>query len=168
MEDKTSPPVEDILVDDCDFQNGHGVLTCGSEATIIRHVTVRNSKVGSGIPVVRFKLRPDTPQLYEHFVFESLTLDHAQALFDVKPWTQFFDLQGHDPPRSVVRNVVLRNFTGSVQSLGELRGNPGDAIEDIVLEDIHLTADRARLHTDAASAIELKNVEINGQPFTLR
>jgi hypothetical protein len=67
----------------------------------------------------------------------------------------------------VVRNVLLRKLTGSVQSLGELRGNPGDAIEDIRLEDIDLTADQARLRTDVASAVKLKNVEINGQPFTL-
>ncbi len=167
MEDKTSPPVENILVEDCNFQDGHGMLTCGSEATIIRNVTVRNSKVGRGIPVVRFKLRPDTPQLYEEFVFESLTLDHAQALFDVKPWTQFFDLAGHEPPRSVVRNVVLRKISGSVGSLGELRGNRGDLIEDVILEDVDLTAVRPRLRTDAASAIELKNVRINGRPFVL-
>ena len=44
MEDATSPPVEDILVEDCDFQHGHGMLTCGSEATIVRNV-VRQVKL---------------------------------------------------------------------------------------------------------------------------
>jgi polygalacturonase len=167
MEDKSSPPVENILVDDCDFQSGHGMLTCGSEATIIRNVIVRNSKVGAGIPVVRFKLRPDTPQLYEDFVFESLDLDDAQAIFDVKPWTQFFDLQGHAPPKSVVRNVVLRDIRGSVRSLGELRGNPGDEIESVLVENVELTAEKATLRTDAAAGLTLKNVRINGEPFTL-
>lgn len=168
LEDKSSPPVENILVEDCDFQSGHGMLTCGSEATIVRNVVVRNSKVGAGIPVVRFKLRPDTPQLYEDFVFESLELDGAQALFDVKPWTQFFDLKGHAPTTSVVRNVVLRNISGSVGSLGELRGNPGDVIEGVLLEDVELTVEHTQLRTDAAAAIELKNVQINGAPFTLK
>jgi len=168
LDDASSPPVENILVEDCDFQNGHGVVTCGSEATIIRNVRVRRARVGAGIPVVRLKLRPDTPQLYENLEFDTLTLNDAQAIFDVKPWTQFFDLQGHEPPRSVVRNVVVRNVTGSVESLGELRGNQGDAIENILLENIDLTARRPRLRTDHADAIHLENVEINGQPFTLR
>jgi polygalacturonase len=168
LDDASSPPVENILVEDCDFQNGHGVLTCGSEATIIRNVRVRRARVGAGIPVVRLKLRPDTPQLYENIEFDTLTLDNAQAIFDVKPWTQFFDLAGHEPPRSVVRNVVVRNVTGSVESLGELRGNRGDAIENILLENIDLTARRPRLRTDHAQAIRLDNVVINGQPFTLK
>jgi alpha-L-rhamnosidase len=167
MEDATSPPVEDILVEDCDFQNGHGMLTCGSEATIVRNVVVRNSRVGPGIPVVRLKLRPDTPQLYEDFLFESLKLDRAQALFDVKPWTQFFDLQGHQPPRSVVRNVMLRDITGSVRSLGTMRGNAGDVIEGVTLDDVDLTADRPRLRTNAADSVTLKDVEINGEPYEL-
>jgi polygalacturonase len=167
MEDATSPPVEDILVEDCDFQNGHGMLTCGSEATIVRNVVVRNSRVGPGIPVVRLKLRPDTPQLYEDFLFESLKLDRAQALFDVKPWPQFFDLQGHQPPRSVVRGVTLQNITGSVRSLGELRGNCRDVIEDVSLDDVQLAVDRPRLRTGAASAVTLKDVEINGEPCVL-
>jgi alpha-L-rhamnosidase len=168
LEDDSSPPVENILIEDCDFQNGHGVLTCGSEATIVRNVRVRNARVGAGIPVVRLKLRPDTPQLYENLEFDTLTLDDAQAIFDVKPWTQFFDLAGHEPPQSVVRNVVVRNVSGSVESLGELRGNRGDAIEDILLENIDLTARRPQLRTDFAQAIKLENVEINGQPFTLK
>lgn len=167
LEDKRSPPVENILVDGCDFQSGHGMLTCGSEATIVRNVSVRNSKVGPGIPVVRFKLRPDTPQLYENFEFTSLRLTNAQALFDVKPWTQFFDLKGHQPPKSVVRKVTLRDITGSVQSLGELRGNPGDVIEHVRLEDVNLTAKQPTLRTAAAAAIRLTDVNINGEPFTL-
>lgn len=167
LEDKRSPPVENILVEDCDFQSGHGMLTCGSEATIVRNVSVRNSKVGAGIPVVRFKLRPDTPQLYENFEFTSLRLTDAQALFDVKPWTQFFDLKGRQPPKSVVRNVTLRDITGSVQSLGELRGNPRDVIENVRLEDVNLTASQPTLRTDAAAAIRLTDVYTNGAPFSL-
>ena len=136
MEDETSPPVENILVEDCDFKSGHGMLTCGSEATIVSNVTVRNCRVGAAIPIVRLKLRPDTPQLYENLLFENIKANDAQAVFDVKPWTQFFDLQGHGPQPSVVRNVVVRNLKGSVRSLGELRGNKGDTIENVTLENI--------------------------------
>jgi alpha-L-rhamnosidase len=162
MQDETSPPVENILVENCDFASGHGMLTCGSEATIIRNVLVRNCRVGEGVPIVRLKLRPDTPQLYEHFVFENITANNAQAIFDVKPWTQFFDLGGHDPPKSVVRDVVVRNLTGTVRSLGELRGNDGDSITNVLLEDIDLEADRAELRVGEVEGLVFRNALVNG------
>lgn len=165
MQDATSPPVENILVENCDFESGHGMLTCGSEATIVRNVTVRNCRVGKAIPIVRLKLRPDTPQLYENLLFENIKALDAQAIFDVKPWTQFFDLQGHGPQPSVVRNVTVRNLTGNVRSLGELRGNEGDTIEHVKLENIDITADNARLRTDAPGAVYCKDVVVNGEPF---
>jgi polygalacturonase len=167
MEDETSPPVENILVEDCDFKSGHGMLTCGSEATIVRNVVVRNCRVGEAIPIVRLKLRPDTPQLYENLVFEDINADDAQAVFDVKPWTQFFDLQGHEPPQSVVRNVVVRNLQGNVRSLGELRGNEGDVIEGVVLENISLTSGNDKLRTDSAKEITITDVEVNGKPLEI-
>lgn len=164
MEDESSPPVENIVIEDCDFPSGHGMVTCGSEATIIRNVVVRKCRVGAAVPLVRLKLRPDTPQLYENLVFENITATDAQSIFDVKPWTQFFDLQGHEPPQSVVRNVVVRNLTGSVRSLGELRGNRGDLIENIQMENIRVTSG-GDLRTDAAGEISCQNVEVNGKPW---
>jgi len=167
MQDESSPPVRNICVTDCDFQSGHGVLTCGSEATIVRNVTVKNCKVGPGIPVVRLKLRPDTPQLYENFVFENLELNEAQALFDVKPWTQFFDLGDHQPPVSTVQNVVLRNLKGSIRTVGELRGNPGDIIRNVLIEEVDLTADRTDLRIGDVEGLISRDVVINGKPQDL-
>ena len=168
MDDKASPPVEDILIEDCTFLHGHGMVTCGSEATVVRNVVVRNCRIAASVPIVRLKLRPDTPQIYENLLFEDIEAEDAEALFDVKPWTQFFDLQGHEPPRSIVRNVVVRNVKGSFRSLGELRGNPGDVLQEIVLEEIDVTTIRACLRTDSAVEILGRRVLVNGMPFSLR
>lgn len=165
LEDASSPPVENIVVEDCDFVSGHGVLTCGSEATIVRNVVVRNCRVGKAVPVCRLKLRPDTPQLYENLSFEDLTLDGAQALFDVKPWTQFFDPQGMAPPRSVVRNVVIKNVRGTVATLGDLRGNKGDLVENILLQDIELQTDRPQLRRGEIDGLRTDGFTVNGAPF---
>lgn len=164
LEDRSSPPVENVVVEDCDFLSGHGVLTCGSEATVIRNVTVQRCRVGRAIPVVRLKLRPDTPQTYENLRFEDLTLDGAQAIFDVKPWTQFFDLQGAAPPPSTVRNVTLRRVSGTVQSLGELRGNPGDTIEGVQLEQVEVEAVDNRLRVGDVQRLVFDRVVVNGRP----
>lgn len=165
MQDASSPPVEDITVQGCHFQSGHGVLTCGSEATIVRRVRVTDCRVGAGVPLVRLKLRPDTPQLYEDLVFEGIQLEGAQALFDVKPWTQFFDLQGHEPPTRAVRNVTLRDVAGTVQSLGELRGNPGDEIENITLSGVDLRADSTRFRVGEVKRLHIEDALVNGKPL---
>lgn len=167
MQDESSPPVEDITIEDCSFANGHGMVTCGSEATIVRNVTVRNCRLGANVPMLRLKLRPDTPQLYENMLFENIQLENAQALFDVKPWTQFFDLQGHEPPLSQVHNITLRNITGSIRSLGELRGNEGDLLSKITLESINLRAKKAKLSLGEVEDFKLEGVRINGEPFVL-
>ena len=167
MEDETSPPVENILIENCQFKSGHGMLTCGSEATIVRNIVVRNCEVGPGVPIVRLKLRPDTPQLYENMLFENIKANDAQAVFDVKPWTQFFDLNGHAPPQSIVKNIVIRNLTGSVHSLGELRGNKGDEISAIKLENFQISAKRANFKIDQIESLDLTNVVVNGTDFAI-
>lgn len=167
ISDASSPPVENILVEDCRFESGHGALTCGSEATLIRNVVVRNCTVGAAVPLVRLKLRPDTPQRYENLLFENITLDNAQALFDVKPWTQFFDLQGHPPQPSHVHGVIVRDVEGTVRSLGELRGNDGDTLTGIVLQRINLTAESPKLSIAESTPLELQEVTVNDVPFQL-
>lgn len=162
MQDHSSPPVERVIIEDCVFESGHGALTCGSEATVIRDVTMRRCRLGADVPLVRLKLRPDTPQLYERILVDDVEGDAAQAILDVKPWTQFVDLQGHPPQPSRVRGVTVRNVRGSFQSLGELRGNPGDEITGVLLENLDITATVPRLRHDDDSRITWRNVKVNG------
>src|SRR5215212_1488488 len=72
--DKDSPPVEHIRVEDCTFACGHGVVTLGSEATLVRDVVVENIKVTGPNNLVRLKLRPDTPPHYEDIHYRGVTL----------------------------------------------------------------------------------------------
>ncbi|MGC4072143.1 MAG: glycosyl hydrolase family 28 protein [Nibricoccus sp.] len=167
LQDETSPPVENILIEDCEFGEGHGVLTCGSEATIVRNVTVRNCKISGENNVVRLKMRPDTPQLYENLTFENLTLDSdGGRLFDVKPWTQFFDLKGHPPQPSIAKNITVRNVTGRYGSLGILNPNSIDMVEGFTLENVNLTITEPKFEIgEVVKSLEAKNVTINGKPF---
>ncbi|BET66234.1 glycoside hydrolase family 28 protein [Opitutales bacterium ASA1] len=165
--DASSPPVEDILIEDCTFGTGHGVVTFGSEATVVRNVTVRNCTVKGLNNLVRLKLRPDTPQLYENVVYENIVMEGDGRLFDVQPWRQFYDPQGHEPPPSIVRNVTVRNVTGSCRRLGVLAGNPGDTIEDIRLENLDLRAEDTNLRLGGVRGIVFENVRVNGSPFSV-
>jgi polygalacturonase len=165
--DPDSPPVDNVLVEDCTFGEGHGVVTLGSESTVVRNVTVRNCVVTGKNAVVRLKLRPDTPQLYENLLYENIRLTGSGKVFDVKPWTQFFDLQGHAPPTRVVRNVTVRNLTGDYGDLGTLKGNPGDTIDGVRLENIDLKLARGGWDVGEVKNGVVENVKINGREFKL-
>ncbi len=166
--DPDSPPVRDILIEDCEFGDGNGMVTCGSEATDVRNVTVRNCRISGDATLLTLKLRPDTPQHYENILIDGVKLSGGQArLLNVAPWTQFFDLQGHAPPLRSVSHVTLRNVTGECLALGKLRANPGDTLRDITFENIDLKLADTRFDLGTVADITTKNFLANGQPYQI-
>jgi alpha-L-rhamnosidase len=168
-QDRDSPPVENITVEEVECGDGNGLITCGSEATTIRNVSVRNCRMTGRATVLTLKLRPDTPQHYENIVLDGITLAGSGRILNCAPWTQFFDLKGHPPPSRRVNAITLRNIRGEYGAFGTLRGNPGDVLRDITLEnlDVRLSTERGadRLALGATENLALKNVRVNGQPY---
>jgi len=163
--DADSPPVENILVENCEFGHGNGVVTCGSEATVVRNVTVRNCTVTGYTVLVCLKLRPDTPQLYENLRFDGIKFSGGRGrILQALPWKQFFDLQGHAPPTCIVRNVTVQNLSGDYGSFGFLSGNQGDTIENITLENVNLNLQTPKLTVGVVKNLVFRNVVVNGQP----
>ncbi|MFT3868126.1 MAG: glycosyl hydrolase family 28 protein [Nibricoccus sp.] len=170
LEDKDSPPVEHIRVNDCTFNLGHGVVTLGSEATIVRDVVVENCRVVSSSPtrtnsVVRLKMRPDTPQTYEDIHFNNIVLEGYGKLLSIEPWTQYFDLKGHPRPNSTVRNITARNITGSYESIGSIKPHDHVKVSDITLENINLKLKNDRLRLGDVENLVIRNVIVNGKPL---
>lgn len=167
LDDKDSPPVEHIRVENCTFERGHGVVTLGSEATIVRDVVVENCRVIGPINLVRLKLRGDTPQTYENIHYRNITLDSTGTIFQVKPWTQFFDLKGQLPPKSAVRNVTLSGIKGRFGSFGTIEGNPAQTdISGITLENIAVQLTEEKLKADTVKNLKMENVTVNGKPIS--
>jgi polygalacturonase len=163
--DTDSPPVENILVEDVECGDGNGLITCGSEATIVRHVAVRNCRMTGRATVLTLKLRPDTPQHYEDITLDGITLAGGGRLLNVAPWTQFFDLKGQPAPARRVNGVTLRNVRGKYGSFGTLRGNPSDVLRDITLENIDVQLDTPQLAVGPNQELTTRNVLINGKPY---
>ncbi|WP_438480228.1 glycoside hydrolase family 28 protein [Oleiharenicola lentus] len=166
-QDKDSPPVENILVEDTTVGSGNGLITCGSEATLVRNVTVRNCVMIARATMLTIKLRPDTPQHYENILIDGVRLEGNGRLFNMAPWTQFFDLKGHPPPTRRVNNITVRNVSGSYRTLGTLRGNPGDVLEDFTLENIAVTLADEKFTVGEIKNLALKNVVVNGKALEL-
>jgi polygalacturonase len=170
LDDKDSPPVEQIRVRNCTFRRGHGVLTLGSEATLVRDVVVEQCKVGGRVAnVAVLKLRADTPQQYEDIHFRDITLDaDSGSIIAVRPWTQYFDLKGAPPPKSIVRNISLVDIKGRFGTFGKIAPNPGQTeIGDILIKDVAVTLDKPVLDVSGANRLRLENVVVNGKPLKL-
>jgi polygalacturonase len=169
-QDTDSPPVEDILVENCEAGDGNGLITCGSEATVVRRVTVRNCTISGRATLLTLKLRPDTPQRYEDITMDGITLTGGEGggrVLNVAPWTQFFDLKGLPAPTRTVSRVTIKNVRGTFRSLGTLRGNPGDGLRDITLENIDLKLTDEKFTLGPTENLVVKNVRVNGQAWVL-
>lgn len=167
MGDTDSLPVEHIRVENCAFERGGGVVALGSEATVVRDVVAENCTVSGQVNLAVFKLRPDTPQHYEDIHYRNITLDGVGRIIDVRPWRQFFNLEGQPPPKSVVTNVTLSNIKGRDGALGIVQGNIGQTeISDIALENIDVQLKDGTLDADAKN-FNIQNVTVNGKPFSL-
>ena len=169
MEDKDSPAVERIRVRNCTFKRGGGVLTCGSEATTVRDVIAEDCKITGGVRIATLKLRPDTPQHYENITFRNITSEGpSSGIINMAPWSQYFDLQGMEPPKSIVKNLNFVGIIGTFSSFGIMKPNPGQTeISNVLMKDFNVTIKNDRLDTSGVSGLKLENVVVNGKPYSV-
>ena len=165
MEDRSSPPVEHIRVRNCVYKRGGGVLTVGSEATIVRDVIVENCRIVGHVRVATLKLRPDTPQHYEDIIFHNVASEStAGAILSVQPWSQYANLQGEAPPHSVVRNLKLIGIKGHFAAFGTIRPNPGQTeISNVLLKDFNVVLQQEKLAASGVTDLKFEDVIVNGQ-----
>jgi alpha-L-rhamnosidase len=162
LEDASSPPVENLRIFRCHFRRGHHALACGSEATIVRNVTMTGCNVTGDMVLLRLKLRPDTPQHYENVLVSDIALDNAGGtILSIEPWSQYNRLNGAAPPRSIVRDIKLVGIHGRFGSFGVIRPNPGQTtIEDIMLKDIHVKLAHRELLHDPIATLRIENITV--------
>ena len=170
LEDKDSPPVENIRVTDCVFKRGHHAIAFGSEATIVRNVVVEDCVLsGWQMPLVQMKLRPDTPQCYENVTFRNIEFQKGKSiLMRMQPWTQYFDLQDQPEPTTLVRNITFENIHGDLHSLGVIEGNSNTVFGSITLKDVDVKA--VSFHFDVSDEVkqlDLDGVDLNGKNFSV-
>ena len=167
-EDKDSPPVEHIRVSNCVYKRGGGVLTLGSEATVVRDVVVENCRIVGPVRIATLKLRPDTPQHYEDITFRNITSEgSAGAIVSVQPWSQYANLQGEAPPHSVVRGLKMIGVKGKFSAFGMIRPNPGQTeISDVLMKDFDVELGQEKLTCSGVTDLKFENVVVNGKPQT--
>ncbi len=169
MDDTDSPPVEHIRVSGCTILKSGSLVTCGSEATVVRDVVVENCKVVGpktrGTSILRLKFRTDTPEVYEDIHVRNVELDGVGQIVNFSPWSQYFDLQGHEPPTRMTRNISISDVKGTFGGFGAIKPGKGDAVEDVTFEniDVKLTnGEKGMPNFGEIKNLVVKNVVING------
>jgi polygalacturonase len=169
MDDKENPPVTHIRISDCTFGLGNAGLTLGSEDSLVRDVIMENCRlVGTERNwVLKLKLRPDTPQIYEQIIVRNITVDNPAAkLVSIEGWNQFFDLHGQPPPSQSVDHVTLANITGTFNDFGRIDGPAKSTVQNITLENIDIKLTDPVVVIKKVQNLKIINVKINGVAYT--
>ena len=169
MDDKDNPPVTHIRISDCTFGLGNAGLTLGSEASLVRDVVMENCRlVGTEKNcVLRLKVRPDTPQIYEDITVRNITVNNPAAkLVSIEGWNQYFDLHGQPPPSQSVDHVTLTNITGTLNSFGRIDGPVKSTVQNVTLQDIDIQLKDPGVVIKRVKDLKLTNVKINGVVYT--
>jgi alpha-L-rhamnosidase len=121
------------------------------------------------IAMAVLKLRGDTPQHYEDITFRNISLDAAGgAILQVQPWTQYFDLKGEAPPKSVIRNLRLIGLKGRYGAFGTIRPNPGQTtIDGVLFKDFDVQLQDPAPAISGVENLRCERVVVNGKPVSL-
>jgi len=167
LADPSSPPVEHIRISGCTYNEGGGGVTCGSEATVVRDVVLEHCTINGSMALVHLKLRPDTPQHYEDFHCRDIVM-HNGRIFEVSPWSQFFDLKGQSPPHSTVTNITVSGVTGNAESMGKIQPGKQATISNVVLENVDLKLKSDQFDATGVENLQVRNVAVNGKPWAVK
>jgi polygalacturonase len=150
-----------IIVENCEFGFCHSALTCGSEAIHNKNILMRNCHVSEASRVLWLKMRPDTPQLYEYISVENVT-GQARSLIYVKPWKQFFDLQGRkDTPVSYCDHISLKNIKLDCDIFYDVEITDQSRLSNFHFENLDITTKKGTIDKTTVKGFTLKGVKVN-------
>jgi len=113
--------------------------------------------------LIHLKMRPDTPQKYEYITMENIEGSGNNCIY-IRPWTQFFDLQGREtPPLSTAENIIFRNITMDVKSFTNIGITEHDRLKNFSFENMEIAAENSRFDATVFDGLTLNNVTVNGE-----
>ena len=136
-------PNMNCIIEDCRFGYCQQIMVFGSESVRDSNIVMRNCIIeGNPQRVLRFKMRPDTPQIYEDVLVENVT-GTAQAFLHIMPWTQFYDLGDRpDIARSYLHNVRMNNIEMNLSRFTDVSLKPDEyEVRDVFRDGVPVDFD---------------------------
>lgn len=159
---------ENITVTDCTFKHGHG-MSIGSETVGgVKNVFVRNVSFEDTDNGIRIKSDRKRGGTVENLVCENITMKNVRGAITITSYYPRIPATDDAQPVTATtpkyRNITLRNVTGSSsKAIGVIVGLPESNIENVLLENVTLTAEKTGLEIRNARGVELRNVKITAQ-----
>lgn len=151
-----------IIIEDCTYGFCHSALTCGSESIHDRNIILRRCTLNNPQMLLHLKMRPDTPQNYEYILIENIK-GTAGKFISVKPWTQFFDLKGENPPPpSKSTNITIKNIELECATFFDVAKSEKYILSNFSFENLNIKATKnSNFDKSIIENLELKNVKVN-------
>ena len=158
-------PCYNILVEHCRYGTVHGCMTLGSESLHDWNVIMRHCHADDTNNVLWLKMRPDTPQHYEHVLVEHFT-GRCRSFLLVRPWTQFYEKQERpDMPLSQCNDITFRNIRMDCGTFFNVTGSDKYRLKNFSFDDVDVK-DGAKVKAFTERPVEnlsLKKVVVNGE-----
>ena len=160
-------PTSNVIIQHCHYGFVHGCLTLGSESIHDWNVILRDCQVDNASRVLWLKMRPDTPQHYEHIRVERLTGSCGSFLV-VRPWTQFFKPeQRDDMPLSEAHDITMSNIKMRCRNFFDVGLSEKYRLHDFTFEDVEVEDLTGVFDPTAIEGTTVRRVAINGKRIDL-
>lgn len=168
--------VEDMTVTDCTFKHGHG-MSIGSETVGgVKNVLVRNCTFENTDNGIRIKSDRTRGGTVENLVCEDITMKKVAGAITITSYYPKIPATDTAQPVTATtpkyRNITIRNLTAtSSKDAGFIVGLPESQIENVLLENVKIDAERAGLEIRNAKGVQLKNVKVTakkGEPIIVK
>lgn len=150
---RVARPSMNILVQNCNFDGGHGVAMGSEISGCIRNVVIENCICGEGNRApVRFKSQPSRGGVVENITFKDFTLNNCGTFIDANMiWRMVEDYEPYNP-RTVLRDIKVINVSGTAKTVGSIIGDPAAPFPEgtFKFENCHMNVQRG---------LKLANVE---------
>jgi polygalacturonase len=166
---RVNVPSQNILVEDCDFRDGHGGLTMGSEMTGgVSRVFGQNLRMSS--PNLNTCLRFKTNSLRGGYIRDVYMRDTevgvlAVSAFQIDFYYEEGPGRGFNP---LVEGIHVENLhVDTARQVFDLRGYPDDPIRDVTLAQCAFDNVETVGRVEEVDGLVLTDVTVNGEPIEL-
>ncbi len=159
---RVNRPAENIIVEHCLFQYGHGGVSMGSEMSGgIRNVIIRDCTMeADNWAPIRFKSQPSRGGIVENITYENIILKNTRKAFEFNmEWRMVPPLKPPSDPLPVVRNVKIINVSGTTNSVGDMHGLNDSPIRNVQFVNCYIKAKKGFV-IDNVEDIDLSGLTI--------
>ncbi|HEX4056036.1 MAG TPA: glycoside hydrolase family 28 protein [Tepidisphaeraceae bacterium] len=172
--DRDRPAVENFLITNCTFLHGHG-MSIGSETNGgVRNMIVQNCTFNGTEAGIRLKSPRGRGGITQNLTYENLTMKNVMIPILITSWypkipsrPELYPAHAITDLTPIWRHILIRNVTAVESTIaGQIAGLPEMPVEDVVLENVRISADKPIeiIHARGIRFINCKISSKSGKP----